>query len=150
MNRRRPLYANVCLLPFSPLPSLSDTETLHSRIPSPQKPHRRVEQRQMAALPQNNKSSNCLGIFYLIYNSLLSFIYSSYITESLRNDSPKEETVGSCCMSAVQLFEMARNDQQLLLRANRQPCVTPTMTCSTAPSSCAPEEHKISGDPLYE
>lgn len=63
------------------------------RIPLPRKPRRRVEQRQMAALAQNNKSSNCPGIFYLIYKSLLSFISSSYITESLRNDSPEEERV---------------------------------------------------------
>lgn len=94
VTRQSPLDALVRLLPFSPLPSLlSVMETHHSRIPWPWKPRRGVEQRQMAALAQNNKSSNCPGIFYLIYNSLLSFISSSYITGSFRNDSPEEEMV---------------------------------------------------------
>lgn len=87
-------------------------ESLHCRNPSQQKPHRGVQQRPMASLAQNNKSLNCPGIFlekkrkdnlhgYSIYNSLLSFISSSYITEALRNDSPEEGRVRNAIMSSV-------------------------------------------------
>lgn len=160
VNRQSPLHAHFCLLPFPPLPPLlSNTETLHSRIPSPRKPRRGVEQRQMAALAQNNKSPYCLGIFYLIYNPPPPFISSCYITESLRNDSPEDETVTNEITPSVlmghvacQLYSYLKWPEMISNCCSEQTgspeWTTLTMRCSTAPSSCVPEERKMAG--LYK
>lgn len=149
VNTQSSLDALVRLLPLSPLPSLlSVMETHHSRIPWPWKPRRGDEQRQMAVLAQNNKSSNCPGIFYLIYNSLLSFISSSYITGSFRNDSPEEETVTNEITPSelighvtCQLYSYLTWLEMISYCFSDQ-TGSPAWTTLRRPPSCVPEKRK--------